>query len=274
MSEPICRNCEARLAFGMHFCAHCGQSAAPVRTSTLEVVKDWSEHYVGSHGALWRTLATLFRYPGKLTREYIAGRRTMYLKPIQLYFLASILFFTASKFLSPGDITFSGDQKPIEISTEADDELRKFAPWLAKRIESRVNAINTMPRSELTTRINTFASKATPIGMLVLVPFFSLFLKLIWGWRARYADHFVFALHLQATIFFFLIVFYAGPKAFGAFHGIVAGAMLITIWRAFARNYGRSALTRFALLIPTFAVYFVALIAMIAAVILLGVALG
>ncbi len=239
-------------------------------------MKDWSEHYVGSHGALWRTLSTLFRSPGKLTREYIAGRRTMYLKPIQLYFLASILMFAFVKIGSPGieKIEFVGDKAPISVSGSVREELQLLTPFLGKSIEARVKAINDMPRSELTLRVNTFAAKFIPIGFFCLVPVLAFFLKVLWGWQMRYADHFVFALHVQATVFFFLAIFYLGPKTFGAYQGVVAIAMLLTVWRAFAGAYGGSRWKRLLLIIPTVCVYFLALLIVLVTIIFFGFALG
>jgi Protein of unknown function (DUF3667) len=276
ISQNTCRNCDSRLIPAAHFCSHCGQSAEPVRTTTLEIFHDWSEHYIGSHGALWRTLFALFKSPGKLTREYIAGKRTMYLKPIQLYFLASIVMFTFVSFGGTDKFNFvvEGEKEPINASADLGEWVNKLFPSLAGKIESRVKTINDMPRSELSFRINAYTSKFIPIGLFLLVPILAFFLKTLWGWRTRYADHFVFTLHVQATIFLFLAILYLGPKEFGAYHGFVAVVMLWTIWRAFALTYGGGVMKRALLLIPTVFVYFAALILVIAAIVVLGIALG
>ncbi len=42
---------------------------------------------------IWRSMLPLLFQPGKLTNEYIAGRRVRYLPPFRLYLLFSILFF-------------------------------------------------------------------------------------------------------------------------------------------------------------------------------------
>jgi hypothetical protein len=274
LSRNTCRNCDSQLIPAAHFCTQCGQSAAPIRTTTLEIFHDWSEHYIGSHGALWRTLGTLFRTPGKLTREYIAGKRTMYLKPIQLYFLASILMFTFSSFSKVGKIEFEGEKVPIDASVDLGAWTNKFLPGLSEKIAARVKTINEMPRSEFSLRLNSFTSKYIPLGLFLLVPILAFFLKILWGWRSRYADHFVFTLHAQATIFLFLALFYAGPKEFGAYHGLVVLAMLWTLWRAFAYTYGGGFLKRLVLLVPTVLIYFATLILVIAAIAMLGFALG
>ncbi|MFW6083782.1 MAG: DUF3667 domain-containing protein [Gemmatimonadota bacterium] len=44
------------------------------------------------------TLRTLVTKPGRLTREYVAGRRAAYLSPFRLYVLATVVFGAAAAF--------------------------------------------------------------------------------------------------------------------------------------------------------------------------------
>ncbi len=63
-------------------------------------------HYLGEgwhtltdlDGRLWKSLWTLLRRPGALTRAWWAGRRRPYLGPIQLFLLLSVTFFLLSPF--------------------------------------------------------------------------------------------------------------------------------------------------------------------------------
>lgn len=63
-------------------------------------------HYLGEgwhtltdlDGRLWKSLWTLLRRPGALTRAWWAGRRRPYLGPIQLFLLISVTFFLLSPF--------------------------------------------------------------------------------------------------------------------------------------------------------------------------------
>jgi hypothetical protein len=54
-----------------------------------------AEHF-GLDTKVARTLVTLLRYPGRLTQEYLAGRRVRYLPPLRLYLSLSVLFFLCS----------------------------------------------------------------------------------------------------------------------------------------------------------------------------------
>ncbi|HEY5799088.1 MAG TPA: DUF3667 domain-containing protein [Burkholderiaceae bacterium] len=75
------------------YCAQCGQHAH-VETPTLgEFVHEYLHHYVALEGKLGRSLWLLISRPGKLTQEYLAGRRARYVKPLQLYLTFSFIFF-------------------------------------------------------------------------------------------------------------------------------------------------------------------------------------
>ncbi|MDX1440544.1 MAG: DUF3667 domain-containing protein, partial [Rubricoccaceae bacterium] len=54
-------------------------------------------------GRLWRTLGLLLFRPGRLTHEYIAGRRIRYIRPLRIYFSATILFFFLISVLDPAE---------------------------------------------------------------------------------------------------------------------------------------------------------------------------
>ena len=79
----LCRNCGTP-APG-NFCPYCGQSTALHVLSILEFGHEIVSHYVALEGKLWRTLALLALQPGRLTREFLAGRRQRYVIPLRLY---------------------------------------------------------------------------------------------------------------------------------------------------------------------------------------------
>ncbi len=87
---PGCRNCGAPGAG--KFCAQCGQAMVLHPPTVVEFARAVVSHNVGAEGSLWRTLYLLC-IPGRLTREYLDGRRKRYLHPLRLYLTASFLFF-------------------------------------------------------------------------------------------------------------------------------------------------------------------------------------
>ncbi|HTD05990.1 DUF3667 domain-containing protein [Undibacterium sp.] len=76
-----------------NFCPACGQKTHIETPSLFEFVHEYLHHYVALEGTLTRTLWMLLSRPGRLTTEYVAGRRQRYIKPLQLYLTISFLFF-------------------------------------------------------------------------------------------------------------------------------------------------------------------------------------
>jgi hypothetical protein len=96
---PQCQNCSAQLPQTphAHYCPQCGQETHLHPPSLLEFLHEFLGHYVALEGALWRTLRALLLQPGKLTQEYLAGRRRRYVLPLRLYLSASFCFFLLVK---------------------------------------------------------------------------------------------------------------------------------------------------------------------------------
>src|SRR5271170_5732866 len=86
-----CLNCGAELTG--RFCANCSQAADVHVPSTRELMHEALEGVTHSDSRLWRTLFLLWFKPGKLTQEFIAGRRAAYLPPFRLYLVLSVIFF-------------------------------------------------------------------------------------------------------------------------------------------------------------------------------------
>ena len=88
--EPSCLNCGAKLV-GSH-CHACGQPAH-VHRSLSAFFHDLLHAVFHFEGKLWRTLPMLAWRPGRLTREYIDGRRASYVSPIAVFLFVVFLMF-------------------------------------------------------------------------------------------------------------------------------------------------------------------------------------
>jgi hypothetical protein len=103
LRPAACPNCGTPFESGAatpRFCPHCGQQTTLHPPSVTEFVHEFVGHYVALEGPLWSTLRLLVLRPGRLTREYLDGRRRRYVLPLRLYLSASFLFFLAFKLFS------------------------------------------------------------------------------------------------------------------------------------------------------------------------------
>lgn len=92
--ESACLNCGTPLV-GPH-CHNCGQ-AAHVHRTIGAFFHDLLHGVFHFEGKVWRTLPVLALHPGRLTREYIDGKRATYVSPIALFLFSVFLLFAAAR---------------------------------------------------------------------------------------------------------------------------------------------------------------------------------
>jgi hypothetical protein len=118
--EAACLNCGASL-FGPH-CHHCGQRAHVHRTLGA-FFHDLLHGVLHFEGKVWRTLPLLAWRPGKLTREYIDGRRASYVSPIALFLFTIFVTFALWNALGGvGEINGIGSE--FERASQSEFETR------------------------------------------------------------------------------------------------------------------------------------------------------
>lgn len=90
-----CKNCG--IEGTGDYCAQCGQKYhIHIDPTFHDLVHDTIHEFLHLDGKIFQTIFTLFRYPGKLTREFLDGRRLRYINPIRLYLTMSLLYFILS----------------------------------------------------------------------------------------------------------------------------------------------------------------------------------
>ncbi len=107
-----CPNCD-QLLWGQ-YCANCGQRARARMITLWELLKDAGDLIASLDSRLWRTLGLLLFRPGRLTIDYLEGKRARYVPPFRLFISASIVFFFVASLLTDFDI---GDDVVINDET-------------------------------------------------------------------------------------------------------------------------------------------------------------
>ena len=91
-----CLNCGTPLQG--QYCAHCGQRARGRLISIWELLRDAVGDLFEVDSRLWRTIIPLMFHPGKLTHDYLVGRRARFMPPFRTYLVLSIVFFLVAFF--------------------------------------------------------------------------------------------------------------------------------------------------------------------------------
>jgi len=86
-----CLNCGTALSG--QYCGNCGQRARSRLISMWELLSDAFGDLFELDSRIWRTVVPLLLRPGKLTYEYLQGRRACFMPPFRTYIVLSILFF-------------------------------------------------------------------------------------------------------------------------------------------------------------------------------------
>jgi hypothetical protein len=284
-SEPPaarCRNCKA-LVTGA-FCSNCGQETN-LRLPTLrEFTREAAGRYVAFDGRFWRTIVALFFRPGRLTREYFAGRRRRYIRPARLYLFATLVFFAVSRlFVEPADLTridsamkpddagkapatverpqnAATEERRLHIDDDVNLQLPEDLPG-ASGLKKRWQRFEHLSASEKKDQIVDGMLRYGPYAMFALVPAFALLLKLAYLGRHRryphrprlFGEHMVFAAHNHA--FFFVACTAALIVPVGWLRAIIIAWIVFYLFRSLRTVYGGSMIGSFARAFLVFAFY-------------------
>ncbi|MEM9458954.1 MAG: DUF3667 domain-containing protein [Myxococcota bacterium] len=228
------------------YCPACGQHRGDYRRSLWQLVGALISDVFEVDGRLWRTSRAMLR-PGRLTREFNAGRRRRYMSPVRLYlFISLVMFATASIGLRVYTVlepAASGPTTPaISVSFTDDSALDQWQPDhpLGQAIKKRMTELERMPKNEAAIELVRGTLEHAPLVMFCMLPVYALMLKLLFlGTRWLYVDHLVFALHVH-TVWFLCVTFIIALGPFVPIPVLVVLAVLPGIYTVFALQHAYS----------------------------------
>ena len=164
---PHCKNCQTEIDSA--YCPACGQQNVDLERPIWSLLGDVVKETFELDGRAALTVKTLFRNPGMLTEEFLAGRRRAYTPALRLYLVISISFFVLVAWIAQSGLLLEPGQDP------------GFDAALQAR----------------------FMSDDLPRLMFILLPLFALLLKLVY-FRRLYFDHLIFSIHLHSAAYVIL----------------------------------------------------------------------
>jgi hypothetical protein len=88
-----CLNCEQPLSSSDNFCSYCGQKNSTKKLSFGVFLSNLFSGFFSYDSRFWSTFIPLLTKPGKVSKEFIEGKRVKFVNPFQLYLNVSIIFF-------------------------------------------------------------------------------------------------------------------------------------------------------------------------------------
>ncbi len=89
--ENNCLNCGFHVE--KHYCSSCGQPNLELDENFWQFISHSIAHYFHFDNKFFQTLVPLLSKPGKVTLDYLAGKRARYINPVSMYIFVSILYF-------------------------------------------------------------------------------------------------------------------------------------------------------------------------------------
>ena len=88
-----CLNCKQLISDNDNFCSNCGQVNDELPLSIKQFISEFFAGFFSFDSRFLKTFVPLLFKPGKVSKDYIEGKRRRYVNPFQLYLHVTILFF-------------------------------------------------------------------------------------------------------------------------------------------------------------------------------------
>ena len=195
-----CATCGA--SFAGTWCPACGEKRLAAGDQSLRgFAREALETLTNLDSTFVRTYRALAARPGLLTREYLAGRRTRWLRPLQVFVFSNVLFFFAQPLAGFDTLT-----TPLRVHLYG-------LPYsgFARRVVEREVAARGVTLREYELLFDATLQAHARTLVLAMVPLLALL-----GWllhvrsRPRPLPHVVFALHFYAFLMPLLLAVWLG----------------------------------------------------------------
>ena len=134
-----CLNCHLPLEISDQFCPNCGQRNTTKKLSFKDFFEELFSGLFAYDSRFQRTLRVLLFKPGKISKDYIHGKRMRYANPFRFYLSASILFFL----LFGLTVDLGNNNSNGEGSVNFSDRPEIYAPGLKQAELDSINALFT-----------------------------------------------------------------------------------------------------------------------------------
>ena len=186
-----CPSCGA--AIDGSFCAACGEKRVTAHDYSIT---HFAEHALESLTHFdfksLRAIRTLITQPGRLTRDYLDGRRRNYIGPIQLFVIVNVVFALSGTGIFRTPLAIQQHDPPFAAFKQS---------LIAGAIERRAASPEDFRQS-----FDDAAGLQAKSWVFAMIPLFALVTAALYGFRRYLFEHLIFATHVLAFLLAWLMV--------------------------------------------------------------------
>ncbi|MEI6407952.1 MAG: DUF3667 domain-containing protein [Bacteroidota bacterium] len=189
---PTCASCGAKLKGD--YCRKCGEKKiVPERDFSLwKFLNQTMWHFVHFDSKLIKSCVLLFSKPGFLTAEWIAGRRVGYMKPLQLFIFAGVLFY----FFLPTTTAYFSAAADLVNGYETQDFMHNAFHFDVGKLLAEKSAALQLDEKTLSESLIKEAAKQSKTWLFLIIPFWAALIYPFFKQKMPWAGpHLIFAMH-------------------------------------------------------------------------------
>jgi hypothetical protein len=116
-----CKNCGTTIH--AKFCPNCGQKTTVQRITMRDTLSDFSDTIFSVDAPLFYTIKMLCLHPGTMLREFLAGKRKRYYKPVAFFVLMTIIYLLVRSLIGydpllASAVRVTGDPNELMVQTQ------------------------------------------------------------------------------------------------------------------------------------------------------------
>lgn len=195
-TEPTCLNCGTKLIDT--YCHNCGVKKYNRADHTFRIFLNELLHSLTFvDNKFLKSIKALVLKPGRLTKEFLDGKRTNFVRPLQLFLLINVIYFFVQPF------TF---YNTFNTTLQIQMNQLGHSAWATKMVSKKLEE-RDLSYEAYQAIYNQKSQNIAKLGIIILVPMLAFLLKLLfWKSNKFYFEHLVFSLHFYAFSLFALYI--------------------------------------------------------------------
>ena len=240
-----CKNCGNSIKEDDKYCSSCGQKNLESMT-VKAMLGELANAFLSWDSKLFKTLVPLIIKPGKVSLEYISGKRKQFVAPLRLYLFFSVVFFFTLSMLGTEDKTADGTPTMnldlgVDVSTMNRDtlvlmidhdrldeleEIKEIENSFFRNLVKKTVIIGVQSGS-----FRSYLQKNISVMFFIFIPVFGWILRLFFRKKQMdYIQHLVYGVYFHSFVFLMMWITLLVSRVIGDGIPLVIGIGFLVVY--------------------------------------------